>query len=106
MNQKLVESLAEVILSLSENERILLYQKINVVNIQSNLSPSEITQLLDLEQRLQTYEKQYQMSSDNFYQRFRSGELGDSPDFFEWSVYYEMWQNAYNQTDKIIAHNS
>lgn len=106
MNQKLVESLAEVILSLSEDERNLLYQKINVINIQSKFSPSENSELLDLEQRLQTYETQYQMSSDNFYQRFRSGELGDSVDFFEWSVYYEMWENAYTTTHKIIAHDS
>ncbi|MFB2924018.1 hypothetical protein [Aerosakkonema funiforme] len=44
--------------------------------------------------RLKAFESQYQMSSDEFYQRFRSGELGDEIDFFEWSVFYEMWKTA------------
>jgi hypothetical protein len=44
----------------------------------------------DVEQRLRTYEGQYQMSSDEFYRRFQAGELGDSADFFEWNTYYEM----------------
>ena len=46
----------------------------------------------DLERRLSAYEKQYNMSSEEFYRRFRSGELGDEIDFVEWSVFYEMYQ--------------
>ncbi|CCI00495.1 conserved hypothetical protein [Microcystis aeruginosa PCC 9717] len=30
------------------------------------------------------------MSSEEFSPRFRSGELGDAMDYFEWNVYYEM----------------
>ena len=30
------------------------------------------------------------MSSEEFSPRFRSGELGDAIDYFEWNVYYEM----------------
>ncbi|MCZ8161897.1 MAG: hypothetical protein O9275_14380 [Microcystis sp. LE19-196.1B] len=30
------------------------------------------------------------MSSEEFYPRFRSGELEDAMDYFEWNVYYEM----------------
>ena len=46
----------------------------------------------DLEARLAEYEKRYRMSSEEFYRRFRAGELGDSMDFVEWSVFYEMHQ--------------
>ena len=46
----------------------------------------------DLEARLSAYEKQFNMSSQEFYRRFRAGELGDGMDFVEWSVFYEMYQ--------------
>ena len=46
----------------------------------------------DLEARLADYEKRYHMLSEEFYRRFRAGELGDGMDFVEWSVFYEMHQ--------------
>jgi hypothetical protein len=49
-------------------------------------------QLAELETRLRAFETQYQMPSATFYQRFRAGELGDSAEVIEWSVFYEMWQ--------------
>jgi hypothetical protein len=47
-------------------------------------------QVAELETDLQQYETQYQMSSADFYQRFRAGELGDDIDFVEWSYFYQM----------------
>lgn len=105
MNIKLVESLAQVILSLSDEERQLLYSQINVTTGSSTISQSIQSQVLDLENRLKNFESQYQMSSENFYQRFRSGELGDSMDFFEWSVFYEMWCTAQNSSEGIVTIN-
>ena len=46
----------------------------------------------DLDARLADYEKRYHMSSEEFYRRFRAGELGDGMDFVEWSVFYDMHQ--------------
>jgi len=46
----------------------------------------------DMKTRLSTYEKRYDMPSEEFYHRFRSGELGDGIDFVEWSVFFEMYQ--------------
>jgi pyruvate-formate lyase-activating enzyme len=40
---------------------------------------------------LQTFEQQYKLSSAQFYQQFKSGELGDAIDFVEWSAFYQMW---------------
>jgi len=51
-------------------------------------------ELADLEARLQAFEAQYEMSSEDFYRRFRSGELGDSADMVEWSVFYEMLESV------------
>ena len=38
---------------------------------------------------LSRFEDKYQMSSEDFYQRFESGEMGDEGDFFEWAGLYE-----------------
>ncbi len=86
MNQKLVESLAQIILSLSEDERQLLESKVQKTSVSQ--------QVIDLEHRLKRFEEKYHMSSEDFYQQFQSGELGDSMDFFEWNTYYEMWNSA------------
>ncbi len=93
MNTKLVECIAQIILSLSEEERQLLETKIAAAP--SLKIPKSIEQdLLDLENRLKKFEAQYNMSSSSFYQQFKAGKLGDAMDFFEWSVFYEMWDNT------------
>ncbi|AKG20109.1 hypothetical protein [Calothrix sp. 336/3] len=82
MNQKLVESLAQIIRSLSDEERQWLEREIQ----KSSIS----TQVDDLKHRLKEFEEKYQMPSEHFHQRFQAGELGDMMDFFEWNAYYEM----------------
>jgi AraC-like DNA-binding protein len=57
----------------------------------------------DLEARLSAYEKQFNMSSQEFYRRFRAGELGDEMDFVEWSVFYEMYQVTRQRLDMLEA---
>ncbi len=57
----------------------------------------------DLEARLSAYEKQFNMSSQEFYRRFRAGELGDEMDFVEWSVFYEMYQVTRQRLDMLGA---
>lgn len=51
-------------------------------------------ELGELAERLRGFETQYQMLSEEFYQRLRAGELGDTADIVEWSVFYEMWQSV------------
>lgn len=51
-------------------------------------------ELTDLQGKLKKFEVEYQMESQDFYRRFRLGELGDTADFVEWSVFYEMWQSV------------
>jgi hypothetical protein len=93
MNQRLVESLAQIILSLSEEEQQLLESK-----VQKSAISQQVT---DLEHRLKSFEEKYQMPSEHFYQRFQAGEIGDSMDFFEWSTYYEMWNSARVKASQI-----
>lgn len=51
-------------------------------------------ELKDLDTSLQTFEVQYQMTARTFYERFRAGELGDTADFVEWSILYEMRESV------------
>ena len=94
MNVKLVESLAQIILSLSEEERQLLEKQVNSPELSSKIAQKNSQDILELENRLQAFEDQYKMGSEYFYQQFRAGEVGDSMDFFEWSVFYEMWKTG------------
>ena len=58
-------------------------------------------ELQRLEARLLAYEQQYDMTSAEFYRRFRSGELGDDMDFVEWSVFWDMCQAALSRLDEL-----
>ena len=60
----------------------------------------------ELAERLRGFETHYQMSSEEFYQRFRAGELGDTADMVEWSVFYEMWQSVQQRLAGLDAESS
>ena len=40
-------------------------------------------------EKLRNFEKKYSMSSEEFYERFERGELGDSQEFMLWAAEYE-----------------
>ncbi|MBD2567416.1 hypothetical protein [Anabaena lutea] len=50
-------------------------------------------QIKELENDLQVFEQQYQLSSEDFYRQFKTGQLGDEVDFVEWSAFYQMWSD-------------
>lgn len=47
-------------------------------------------QLQQIEQDLAEFEARYALSSDTFYSRFQSGEMGDGLDFMEWASLVQM----------------
>ena len=57
-----------------------------LINIQIARYHSNIEQI---NTELQEFEKKFDMSSEECYRRFESGELGDGGDFFEWIGLYE-----------------
>ena len=57
----------------------------------------------DLQERVRAFEAQYQMSSEDFYRRFRAGALGDAMDYVEWSVFYEMLQAVRERLEVLEA---
>lgn len=48
------------------------------------------SEMKDISQELAAFEQKYAMSSEDCYQRFNAGELGDDADFFEWTGLYEI----------------
>lgn len=44
-------------------------------------------------QRLKEFEKNYGMSSTEFYQKFEKGELGDDPEWFDWLFEYKAYRH-------------
>ncbi len=44
----------------------------------------------DLSLRIDQLERQYAMPSEEFLERFDSGEIGDAADFVEWFAYADM----------------
>ena len=52
-----------------------------------------VSQKARLEQQLADFERRYSLNSEEFYERFEQGELGDAMDFVEWSATYEMAAN-------------
>lgn len=47
-----------------------------------------------LKKDLARFEMDYKMSSDDFYDRFEKGELGDKEDYFEWSAIFQMYKRS------------
>jgi hypothetical protein len=60
-------------------------------------------ELTELQARLKIFEQQYQMSSEEFYRRFQAGEMGDSIEVVEWSIFYDMWESVRTRLDILEA---
>ncbi len=48
-------------------------------------------QLNELAQDLAKFERQFGMSSEEFYRQYQAGKMGDDMDVFEWNVFYRMY---------------
>lgn len=57
------------------------------VNREKRITQMKLDQLRE---KVQEFEKEYEMDSDEFRDRFETGELGDDKDFMEWDVYLDL----------------
>ena len=58
--------------------------------------------ILNLRLDLKVFEQKYQITSEQFYQEFSQGFLGDEEDFIIWSGVYEMLSQNEIQLQKLI----
>ncbi len=61
-----------------------------LLKIASSQAARDEATLRDLERDLSELEQQYQMSSEEFFQRWTAGKLADSADFMDWNALYQM----------------
>jgi len=54
-------------------------------------STSPVDALVATTRRLKEYERKYSMTTEEFYARFMSGELGDAKDFIGWAGMFEAF---------------
>ena len=52
---------------------------------------SIIDALVAVSKRLSSYEERYHIASENFYYKFKNGQVSDEVDFVEWSNDYQHY---------------
>ncbi|MEI7638751.1 MAG: hypothetical protein WCJ37_15680 [Syntrophus sp. (in: bacteria)] len=56
-----------------------------------------------LKEELSSFESTYQMSSEDFFERFEKGELGDKEAYFEWSAMYQMYERSIDRLNILVG---
>jgi hypothetical protein len=51
---------------------------------------------------LDTFEKQYNMSSEEFFGKFEDGQLGDENDFIIWAGVYELQKDSKEKLNMLL----
>lgn len=54
-----------------------------------------------LRQRLNAFEDEYGMETEEFVEKFEEGEIGDDQDFFEWYAAYKGVKHWEEKTEKL-----
>ena len=55
--------------------------------------------------KLKNFEKEYKMSSDEFFDKFNKGNLGDDKKWFEWLFAYKSYHHIKNKLNIIKTIN-
>jgi uncharacterized protein len=59
-----------------------------------------------IKEKLEEYETKYNMTTEEFNERFEKGQLGDDEDYFEWNAYkeyYDDWQERKRALEEILS---
>lgn len=72
--------------------------------IQRTVYASPVEALDAVIRSLVAYEQRYQMSSGDFYARYRKGEMGDKAEFVEWAGDYQHYLELKEELEqKLVA---
>jgi len=94
VNSSLAKTFKDFIASFGSND--LLFEKF--FEFHKNELKREIS-LMQID--LEDFEKKYLMKSDDFFEKFEKGQLGDSEDFIIWSGIYEMQSESKKKLSKL-----
>ncbi len=65
---------------------------------------SPVDALVAVSKRLSVYEDRNQMTSEDFFDKFKKGQLEDSVDFVEWSNDYQHYIAIRFEIEKHLQH--
>jgi hypothetical protein len=71
---------------------------------QTTIYYSRVDAIIAVAKRLNLYEKQYQLSSENFFDHFSKGLLADTIDFVEWSNDYRHFLALKFELEDRLSH--
>jgi hypothetical protein len=73
------------------------------MTVQRTTYASPVEALASLVRSLVAYEQRYQMSSADFYARYRKGEMGDNADIVEWAGDYQHYLELKDELEQKLA---
>ena len=59
--------------------------------------------LQKIERRLSEFERQFGLTSDEFWKRYTAGQMGDTADYMEWNAYCKMHQRISSRSKILRA---
>jgi hypothetical protein len=65
---------------------------------------TELDALVAVAKQLSRYEERYRISSEDFFHRFSSGQMGDTVEFVEWSNAYLHFLSLRGTIEKQVCH--
>ena len=65
---------------------------------------SPVDALVAIAKRLSVYEERYQMTSEEFFDKFSKGKSEDSEDFIEWANDYQHYMAMRREIEAQIQH--
>ena len=65
---------------------------------------SALDALVAVVKQLSIYEDRHRISSEDFFHRYSSGQMGDTSEFVEWSNAYQHFLSLRNILEKQICH--
>lgn len=85
-------------LSVDVKSEIARQALIGALSREQTLSRNAISRT---KKRLKEYERRYGMKTEEFYERFKSGELGDMDDYVDWAGEYELLKHVEEEEREI-----
>ncbi len=73
---------------------------LNALRDEDNISP--VDALLETQADLSVFEQRYNMTSREFYARFKCGELGDASDYILWAGLYEAFSLLKQRVENAV----
>lgn len=65
---------------------------------------SSLDALIAVTKRLSQYEARYRLESEEFFSRYRRGQMTDDADFVEWANDYQHYQAIRSEIERHLRH--